>query len=625
MSIRSWSLAVVGVLTVACSAGQGASGNDGSGPGAGGSAAGAGGAGSGGFAPIGGAGGAEPGCPPCSDDLTAVIDCAGNVVETCGPEELCGQGACMPACDAANVNQSSVGCDYYATAMAAMGAGFGGCFVAFVANTWSSPVHIQASFAGGAIDLAAHARIPAGSGPDLVYQPYDPAAGLPPGEVAILFLANDPVPHGNWMPPAACPVPAAVGLDAHVHYGLNISTGRTRAFHITTDKPVVSYQMLPFNAAYSASTGATLLLPTSAWGDNYVAAAASRDALWQGLPIPPTTSIIGMEGGTEVTILPTVDIQAGIGVGPATANVPVTYPLDAGEVIEFIQTEELTGSVISSNKPVAVFAGHMGLRIPFDGDWSDHAEQQIPPVRALGSEYAVASFRDRYPGAVEHRRHRLVGAVDGTVLTFDPPVAGAPTTLGRGTVAEFESDGAFVVASQDDEHPFMAFTYMGGSGYLNTQGAPAGYGDTDFVRITAGRQYLERYVFFTDPTYPETNLVVVRRKGDSGFADVSLDCAGVVGGWENIGSGSTYQVARVDLSRHDFEPQGACDNGRREMTSTEPFGVWVWGWGSPETRAGETAPCDTSQPDNSCDVSYGYPAGENVKFINDVHLLPDPR
>ncbi|NOT29778.1 MAG: hypothetical protein HOP15_04930, partial [Planctomycetes bacterium] len=38
------------------------------------------------------------------------------------------------------------------------------------------------------------------------------------------------------------------------------------------------------------------------------------------------------------------------------------------------------------------------------------------------------------------------------------------------------------------------------------------------------QQYLRSYVFFTDPTYSETNLVVVRAKTPNGFADVSLDC-----------------------------------------------------------------------------------------------------
>ena len=40
-------------------------------------------------------------------------------------------------------------------------------------------------------------------------------------------------------------------------------------------------------------------------------------------------------------------------------------------------------------------------------------------------------------------------------------------------------------------------------------------------------QYLQQYVFFTDPTYPETNLVVVRARGTDGqFHDVNLDCGG---------------------------------------------------------------------------------------------------
>jgi hypothetical protein len=563
--------------------------------------------------------------------LSQVLDCDGNVLETCPADQLCGAGECLAPCAAMAANKSSVGCDYYAVTMDAMGGGFGGCFVSFVANTWKSAVKISATFAnkGGAapvsIDLAAHARIPKGSGPSVTYEPYDPSVGLPAGEVAILFLANDPKPHGTWLAPAACPVPAAVGLDAHVGFGLNLSTGRGGGFHIETDLPVVAYQMLPYNAAHAATTGATLLLPTSAWDNNYIAAMAFGSADYMGLSIPPSMSIVAKEDGTTVSIVPKVAIPAGLDVAGGAPNQKVSYTLDAGKTIEFIQSQELTGSVIASDKPIGVFAGHLGLRVPVHVDWSDHAEQQIPPVRALGSEYAVASYRDRVEGIAEHRLHRIVGAVDGTMLSFDPPIAGAPSQVDLGSVAAFESDVPFVVKSQDAAHPFMVFTYMSGSGALAEKGAPAGYGDSDFVRIVPGPQYLRRYVFFTDPTYPETNLVVVRKKGESGFADVTLDCAGVLDGFEPIGSTGTYEVARIDLSRHDFEPQGGCDNGRREMTSTEPFGLWVWGWGTPETREGELYPCDLTQPDNSCDVSYGYPAGENVKPINTVEVPAVPK
>jgi hypothetical protein len=150
-----------------------------------------------------------------------------------------------------------------------------------------------------------------------------------------------------------------------------------------------------------------------------------------------------------------------------------------------------------------------------------------------------------------------------------------------------------------------------------------GYGDADFVRITAADQYLDRYVFFTDPTYPETNLVVIRKKGPKSFADVTLDCAGgPLAGWQPIGQSGEFELTRTDLVRHNFEPQGACNNGRHEMASTAPFGLWVWGWGTPETSGGT---CDPGGGIFTCNVSYGYPAGENVTPINNVVVPPTPK
>src|SRR5262249_2428687 len=103
---------------------------------------------------------------------------------------------------------------------------------------------------------------------------------------------------------------------------------------------------------------------------------------------------------------------------------------------------------------------------------------------------------------------------------------------------------------------------------------------------------------------PETNLVMVRRKGPSGFSDVTLDCAGTIAGWSPLGSAGEYEYARFDLMRHNFEPQGSCGNGARKATSADPFGLWIWGSGSWEA----------SDPGKS----YGYPAGEAVQRVNSV-------
>ena len=79
----------------------------------------------------------------------------------------------------------------------------------------------------------------------------------------------------------------------------------------------------------------------------------------------------------------------------------------------------------------------------------------------------------------------------------------------------------------------------------------------------------------------ETNLVFVRKKGsDNQFHDVTLDCAGPLGGWQPVGSAGKYEYTRFDLVRHNFAPQGNCDNGRHEIKSDAPFGITVWGWGT---------------------------------------------
>src|SRR6516225_4648463 len=123
----------------------------------------------------------------------------------------------------------------------------------------------------------------------------------------------------------------------------------------------------------------------------------------------------------------------------------------------------------------------------------------------------------------------------------------------------------------------MLFTYMSGSQWSQLSNT-SGYGDADFVISVPPQQYMSDYVFFADPTYPETNLVVVRRQNKMmTFDDVSLDCAGKLTGWQPVGN---YEWTRIDLIRHNFQAQGNCSTGRHEIKSDAPFGLWVWGWGT---------------------------------------------
>ena len=459
-----------------------------------------------------------------------------------------------------------------------------------MANTWNSPAHISVDFKGVALPVAAFARIPKGSGASLTYGPYNAVTGLPPGEVAILFLG---VAQGSS---PQCPIATAEGTAAMV-----LGTGKGNSFHIGTDVPVVAYEMNPYGGGSVAVTGASLLLPVSAWDTNYIANTASPKTVGS-----PSINIIAAENNTVVTLLPVVALVGGNGIPSGPANTPVNLTLNKGEQAQIEQTEDLVGSVLQSTKPIGLMAGNPCMNVPQNTIFCDHGEQMVPPVRALGSEYAAVMYR---PRANEPAIWRLIGAVDGTTLTYTPQIAGAPKTLKRGQMAEFDSSTPFVVTSQDSKHPFALYEYMSGSGWTKlTNGS--GYGDPDFSVVVPPAQFMTNYVFFTDPTLPETNLVVIRAKDEhSAFQDVSLDCAGKLSGWKAVGN---YEWTRADLSTGDFKPVGGCSNGRHEMKSAAPFGVAIWGWGTPLTSI------------FTANVSYSYPAGMNIQPINSVVIAPTP-
>ncbi|HEX7602037.1 MAG TPA: hypothetical protein VF316_10545 [Polyangiaceae bacterium] len=110
-------------------------------------------------------------------------------------------------------------------------------------------------------------------------------------------------------------------------------------------------------------------------------------------------------------------------------------------------------------------------------------------------------------------------------------------------------------------------------------------------------------VFFSDPTYPTTNLVITRVKAGGTFKDVKLACGGTLSGWKPLGGTGQYESTNFDLIRGGTK-SGSCDNGPQVATSDAPFGVMVWG-------LAEYA-------------SYAYPAGGNVAPINTVVVPPTP-
>ena len=559
---------------------------------------------------------ADVGCSvACSSDLHSVLDCNGTVLQTCPPDQGCGPGgSCVPACESAKFNDSNVGCDYYSVDPDFLHDDLGrvlvgACFAAFVANTWTTPVTLTADWGGTPLSLAGAARVPSGSGTALSYQPLTGGL-LQPGQVAIVFLNRFDTTDGGD-PGLDCPTgvtPGVTSADGAIH-----GTGYGTAFHITSDRPVAAYDIAPFGGGESAITSATLLLPTSAWGTNYVGVDAYAESTVAGSYKQPFIEVVAATDNTTVTISPTAAIIAGNGVAGTSKDAPQGYTLNKGQYLQITQDEELIGSPILADKPVGVWGGSKCINIDIGDTACDAAHQQLFPVSALGHEYLGVRYRNRYDGHEEVVPWRIVGAVDGTVLTYEPSTPpGAPLSTNRKHVDLFWSSGPFVVRSQDDAHPFYMGAHMTGANHPGA-GGTTGRGDPEWVNVVPPQEDLSSYVFFTDPTYPETNLVVTRTKGPSGFADVKLDCmSGPLAAWQPLGTSGQYEYTRTDLVRGDFTKQGNCDNGRHEMKSDLPFGVTVWGWGTELSSVQSTY------------VSYAYPAGASLRPINAVVVAATP-
>lgn len=484
----------------------------------------------------------------------------------------------------------------------------GPCYALFVVNTWDRPARVTIERDGKTLDLTALGRLPRGVLPNVTYEPI-PSTGIPQDEVAVLFLSHDPNSRHPMLGQSsfACPVAPALAEDAAI-----TGSGRGKAFHVVSDTPITAYDILPFGGASSFFPSASLLLPTTAWGKSYMALAPSSGPLGK-----PWMAIVAGAQGATVDVSPALSLPGGPDLADAPAGGVTQISLAPGEAAQWLGADP-TKTVIQASAPVAVLTGSTALSLPLvespNGSGTDSAHQQMSPVHALGFEYVGAGVVSRLAtNEPETVVYTLMGVVDGTTLSYDPPMPGVgPATLARGQVATIATKQIFTVRSQDDAHPFVFTQYMSGAPdstmSKNDCGPPVmgvsgcSLGDEEWVAPLAPQQFLNRYLFFVDPSYATTNLVITRTKGENGFSPVAIDClGGDVTGWESVGSDGKYEVAQVDLVR-GTNPVAGCNTSRVEASSQGAFGIMVWGtdrWSS-----------------------YAYPAGGNAARINDV-IIPE--
>ena len=383
--------------------------------------------------------------------------------------------------------------------------------------------------------------------------------------------------------------------------GMIKGTGKMNAaFRLATTLPVAAYQFSPLNKAEQRSNDASLLLPVTSLGKRHrlISAAVTRTGSASIL------AIVGTAAGTKVTVTPTADTAAGGGVAAVKAGKPLVITLGAQDVLQLAATSlnaDLTGTLVDSEKPVAVFGGHTCANLPKDKTYCDHIQEQMFPVETWGTGYLAAKFMPRGQQA-EHDWWRVVASEASTTITLEgAPELGSSFTLAAGEYYQFSTAKAFVIKG---DKPFTLGHYSLSEQEVTPPADPAIYtegfqtekgctqdvghtnlGDPALAVSVPWAQYRSEYTFLVPDTYRYDFATLLFPAGVVA-PDVVLDGKEQSLKFHKVGAtGLTY--ARLRIS-----------DGPHHIKASHKFGVEVHGY--------------------DCNVSYAYSGGNNLKPINPI-------
>ncbi|HJZ87676.1 MAG TPA: IgGFc-binding protein [Polyangia bacterium] len=525
----------------------------------------------------------------CKDDMTVAMcsplgDNSMNV-ESCSGNSTCANGGCVSACQAADLLKSFAGCAFYAVDM----------------DNWDRDDPLENDIVvSNSSRFTATVKIEMRQGGN--WQMLCMAA-VPPQMTHVFALTN------------TCDQTGTTVFDRHVEDSALVGG---LAYRVTSDAPVVAYY---YNSddlnGQAASSGSSVLLPKATLGKKYYALAwpqppatvrSSGIRTPSGTDIPRASmDVVGSEDGTTVMVTASTRIIMGPGVPMMTPGQTQTFMLNEADVLQLetlMTGDDLSGTYVVADKPVAVFAGGECTLNPNGGTYCDHTEEQMLPLTAWGKNYVAPRMAGQSencsgtggvpevdcPASV----WRILGSEMMTTVTMSAPTGvtlsppGPTFMLGPGMVQEVTARGSSATAPGDffvsADKPIMVMQLAGG--------------EADMVTAVPVEQYLPTYLFQV-PSFFCSKLTVSRKMG----VVVLLDGVAIADSlFTDAGGG--YQVGRLPIGMR-------CGSGTMGMADTHTIAVMP-------TPEGRTFPAGIGVLGVDLDCSYGYVGGLSVQVINDI-------
>lgn len=445
------------------------------------------------------------------------------------------QGPCSPSA----LGPSYIGCEYYVNVVSnAVDKEYP--FALLVSNEADTPAAVVTTTTGGEQTLKVEARSA------LVIKP-----GWPD------FARRCGVTDGS-------DVPTCSGASPRIEGG---------AIHLEATRPVTVYQFSPLeyrreaviDADIAASNDASLLLPTTVWGNAYRVLSwpslACEGTACNSLGNRSTFAITARDPDTTVEITSTADSLPADGGLKLTRGAKTSVSIGRGDHVEFWAKggEDFTGTLVAASGPIQVSGGHTCANVPEGFYACDHIEEYMLPLSALAKEYVLAApaqYSALGETEPELRVLRVVATQDDTALTFSHASAESTTLARAGDFLEvpaFDKDTVLTATK-----PVLVGMYMvGGTRALGMRGDPS------LSVAVPTEQFRSSYLLQTPSTFDLNLVTVVKPDGSV----VRLN-GKVVEGFEAIPA-TGFSVARVQLG----------SDQQYSLTGDAPFGITAYGYG----------------------------------------------
>ena len=351
---------------------------------------------------------------------------------------------------------------------------------------------------------------------------------------------------------------------------LDIQTSGTvgnLGIHVTAGAEVTVYGL----NQVQFTTDAYLGLPTDILGTEYLVEGYKNVNVVNGTEF----AVVATQNTTTVTINPTVTTSGHVAGTPftVTLNQGQTYQLRNGNAAP----ADLSGSIVTADKPIAVFGGHECANIPQGFVACDHLVEEMTPTTTWGKSFVTEPLATRTGGDT----FRYLADADNTTVKVNGATV---ATLNRGQLFEQILTAASVVTS---DKPILVAQYSNSTSFDSVTSDPFE------VVVPPSEQFLNSYTVTTPASGFALNFINVVAPTAS-LGTVTLDGVAVPGASFTAIPGSTFSGAQLTVGV-----------GSHTLAGAQPFGVTVYGFAVAD--------------------SYGYPGGFSlapVATVTSVTLAP---